>query len=458
MAQREMSSGKRKALRRSRGSSLSDLGSRAKRPQHVTSMDMDEVRIERIGADGDGIAVRKDGTKLYVAGTLPGELAEVRATIRRGQDWAAEATTILELSPERISPPCPHFGACGGCALQHWRDDAYRVWKTSLLRTALARAGFPDTPMASISQSRPGSRRRVDLAVRRPAGAVQVGLHRRRSADIVDLRTCVVLEPSLADLIAPLRLALGTLTALRRNGSAILNLLENGADLLLRTDGDLTASGRISLTRFADAYGLARISWARGKDVPEPVCLLRPPVISLSGVSVFTPPGAFLQATLEGQAAIVAAVLAGLPQSLPARARIVELFAGCGTLTFPLSERAHVIAYEGDDPAVVSLRRAAAGRRITAIRRDLANQPLSAEELGCASAIVLDPPYAGAAPQMAALAACGAPRIIYVSCNPATLSHDARYLRDAGYQVLTATPIDQFRWSARLESVVVFVR
>ncbi len=456
MTLRGVSSGKRKALRKSRGTDISGLGSRAKRPEHAVTAT--EVRIDRIGADGDGIAVHADGTKLYIAGTLPGELVKARTTALRGEGWAAEPITILEPSPERVSPPCPHFGACGGCALQHWRDDAYAAWKSSLLRTALVRAGFPDVPVAPVSQSRPGSRRRVDLAARRAAGAVQVGLHRRRSADIVDLQACIVLEPSLAELIAPLRLALAPLTALRRNGSAILNLLENGADLLLRTDGELTTSDRTSLTRFADAYGLARISWARGKDMPEPVCLLRPPVISLSGVSVFPPPGAFLQATPEGQAAIVAAVLASLPQSLPARARIVELFAGCGTLTFPLSERAHVIAYEGDDPAVASLRRAAAGRRITAIPRDLAGQPLSAEELGGASAVVLDPPYIGAAPQMVALAACGVPRIIYVSCNPATLSRDARYLRDADYQILAATPIDQFRWSAQLESVVAFAR
>jgi 23S rRNA (uracil1939-C5)-methyltransferase len=267
-----------------------------------------------------------------------------------------------------------------------------------------------------------------------------------------------VLDPSLVNLIAPLRSVLARLTAVQRNGSAIVNLLENGADLLLRTDAELTAADRIILTGFADAYGLSRIAWARGNEMPEPVCLLRPPAFSLSGVTVFPPPGVFLQATAEGQAAIIAAVVAGLPQTLPARARVFELFAGCGTLTFPLSDRAHVVAYEGDGPALASLRRAAFGRRIEIVQRNLARRPLSAEELGSAAAVVLNPPYAGAAPQMAALAACRVSRIIYVSCNPATLSRDARSLHEANYHVLAATPIDQFRWSTQLESVVVFAR
>ena len=431
-------------------------GDRADHAQGPAPPAEGEFRIGRIGADGDGVAALADGTTLYVAGTLPNELVRARPVARRGGGRAGEIVAILEPSPGRVSPPCPHFGACGGCVLQHWRDDAYTAWKSELLRAALARAGFHDAPIAPVAQSPAGSRRRVDLAIHRVAGRVQVGLHRRRSSEIIDLETCVVLDPVLVAPIAPLRAVLARLAALRRGGSAVVNLLENGPDLLLRTDAALTTADRAALTGFAVAYGLSRIAWARGSETPEPVCILRPPVISLSGVTVFPPPGAFLQATVEGQTAIIAAVLAGLPRSLPARARIIELFAGCGTLTFPLAERARVVAYEGGDEAVASLRRAAGGRRIDVVARDLARQPLSAEELGGASAVVLDPPYAGAAPQMTALAASRVPRIAYVSCNPATLSRDARSLHHAGYRVLAATPIDQFRWSAELESVVVF--
>ena len=431
---------------------------RADRPRRAALPPAADVRIERIGADGDGIATLPDGTKLYIAGALPGELVRALPIAGRGEGWAAETLAIITSSPERASPPCPHFGACGGCALQHWRDDAYLEWKSGLLRAALARAGFPDAPIAPIAQSPAGSRRRVDLALRRAAGNVQVGLHRRGGADIVDLQSCVVLDPTLSALLAPLRAVLAPLSALRRSGSAIVNLLETGADLLLRTDADLTTADRTALTGFAAAHGLSRVAWARGSGGPEPVCILRPPAISLSSVTVFPPPGAFLQATPAAEAAIVAAVLAGLSHAMPARARIVELFAGCGTLTFPLAARGRVIAFEADEATVASLRRAAAGRPIAVVARDLARQPLGAEELAGAAAVVLDPPYAGAAPQMAALAASRVPRIIYASCNPATLARDARGLRDGGYEVLAASPIDQFRWSAQLESVVVFGR
>ena len=439
----------------SRSRAYSPLIGRAQRAKPPPATD---VRVERIGADGDGIAALPDGTPLYIPNTLPGELVRAQPIARRGEGWAADTLAIITPSPERVSPPCPHFGACGGCALQHWRDDAYLQWKSGLLRAALARAGFPDAPVAQISQSPAGSRRRVDLALHRAAGRVQVGLHRPHGADVVDLHACVVLDPALVDLIAPLRAVLAPLSALRRSGSAIVNLLETGADLLLRTDGDLATADRTALTGFAAAHGLARVAWARGNGEPEPVCILRPPVVSLSSVTVLPPPGAFLQATVAAERAIVAAVVAGLPQTLPARSRIVELFAGCGTLTFPLAARARVTAFEADEAAVASLRRAAAGRPIAVVARDLARQPLGADELAGAAAVVLDPPYAGAAPQMAALAASQVPRIIYASCNPATLARDARSLRDGGYAVLAATPIDQFLWSAQLESVVAFGR
>jgi 23S rRNA (uracil1939-C5)-methyltransferase len=178
----------------------------------------------------------------------------------------------------------------------------------------------------------------------------------------------------------------------------------------------------------------------------------------LAGVSVAPPPGAFLQASAAAEVAITAAVLAGLPDKFTGKARIVELFAGCGTLTFALAERARTVAYEGDRGAYEALRKAVAGRRIDAVQRDLARQPLASKELAGAAAIVLDPPFPGAAAQMAGIAGSGAARVIYVSCNPGALARDAKALHQAGYRVVSATPVDQFLWSAQVESVVVFAR
>ena len=410
-----------------------------------------------MGADGDGVAALPDGVALFLPDTLPGELVQPGALARRGEGWTADAV-VQEPSIDRITPPCPHFGPCGGCTLQHWRDGAYADWKIAQVADALRRMGAPDRSPA-LARTPPAARRRMDLAIRREGPAIRIGLHRRRSREVVDMQACPVLHPKLFALVQALRPVLLRLTGLRREGSAVVNLLDSGPDLLLRTDAPLTAGDRTLLTALAHAHGLPRISWepgaARGgTGLTEPACNLRPATTAFNGITTPIPPGAFLQASREGEAAIVAAVLAALPEALTAKARIIELFAGTGSITHALATRGRVHAYEGDAAAYGALRRAA-NPRVIATQRDLARQPLQAAELKGAAAIVLDPPHGGALAQMPALAASGVP-IIYVSCNPAALARDGRALLQAGYQAVSAAAIDQFLWSARVESVVGF--
>ncbi len=410
-----------------------------------------------MGADGDGVAALPSGAALFLPDTLPGELVQPGALARRGEGWTA-ASVIMEAAADRITPACPHFGPCGGCTLQHWRDDSYATWKAGQIVDALRRMGASAVPTPDLARTPPTARRRMDLAIRRDGPAVRIGLHRRRSRDIVDMHACPVLHPALFALIQALRPVLQRLTGLRRDGSAVVNLLDSGPDLLLRTDGELTSGDRTLLTALANAHGLPRISWAPGlargsQGEPEPACLLRPATTAFSGIETAIPPGAFLQASREGEAAIVAAVLAALPP-LPAKARILELFAGCGSITHALAQRGRVQAYEGDLAAYTALRRAA-NPRVLATQRDLARQPLQAAELKGANAIVLDPPHGGALAQMPALAGSGMP-VVYVSCNPAALARDGRMLLQAGYRVSSVAAIDQFLWSARVESVVGF--
>jgi 23S rRNA (uracil1939-C5)-methyltransferase len=363
--------------------------------------------------------------------------------------------SIVHASAERVAPPCPYFGTCGGCSLQHWRADAAGAWKTNLLVQALRRAGFADIPVGPLAQTPPATRRRIDLAFRRHSAGFHLGLHARLSDEITDLAACLVLYPALVALFEPLRALLPRLRCVRRGGSAIVNLLDTGPDLLLRTDSELTTNDRSVLADFARAHGLCRISHAVGAGDAEIASGLRPATIRLAGVAVRPPPGAFLQASVAGEAAIIEAVLAGLGD-LPAKPRIGELFAGCGTLSFALATRGRVTAWEGEAAAVAALRSGQVAR-IEAVHRDLARQPLRAAVLAGFAAVVLDPPWPGAAAQMPELAAARPKRIIYVSCNPATLGRDAAFLCAAGYAVAQATPIDQFLWSARLESVVSFV-
>ncbi len=431
---------------------------RIRRPTPPAQLD---VIITRIGADGDGVGTTAEGQTVYAPFTVPGD--HIRATPIRplGHGWLARAETWIAHGADTADAPCPHFGACGGCALQHWAALAYQAWKSSLLRMALIRAGFDDPALDPLVLSAPGTRRRMDLAARRRP-APTLGLHRMRSPEVVDLSTCAVLHPSLIALLPALKDLLAGLSAPWRQASVIANLLDSGPDLLIRADQEPTVEDRAHLATFARQFDLPRIAWGGDSGPVEPVAQLRPAETSLSGVTIAPPPGAFLQATAAGELAIIQAVLAGLPERLPPRARIAEFHAGCGTLTFALARHAHVQAWEGDADAVATLNQAAnrAGLmgRVRAERRDLARQPLQAKELAGFAAVVLDPPHAGAAEQMGPIAASGVGTVIYVGCNPATLARDAAVLRAAGYRLQRGTPIDQFLWSARLESVNVFHR
>ena len=403
----------------------------------------ERVRIARVGADGDGVGVLVDGTPVYAALTLPGEDVLARPVTRRGAGWAAEAE-VIEPSADRVTPPCRHFGPCGGCALQHWADPSYAGWKQGL-------AGG-----GSLLRTPPYARRRMQLAIERESGTVRIGLHARRSNAVVDMHECVVLHPALFDAVQALRPVLRGLRALRRQGSALVNLLDTGPDLLLRTDGELTASDRAALAVFAGAQGIPRIAWARGDDPVEPAAVLGPVAVGFGGRLVAPPPGVFLQASREGEAAIVQAVLDAVPAKLTARSWAAELFAGCGTITLPLSARLRVVAWEGDRDAHAALR--AAGGRVDARCRDLMRQPPTPAELKGAAMVVLDPPWAGAGLMMPGIAASGVPRVVYVSCNPGALARDERTLLAAGYRCTTLIGIDQFLWSAQVETVAVYDR
>lgn len=421
-----------------------------------------QVHIDRVGSEGDGVAHLADGTSLYLPFTLPGETVTARPLRARGDGWHAFAETIADASDARVEPPCRHFGRCGGCVLQHWRDSDYRAWKSGVLSYALRQAGFTASDPLDYVRGLPGERRRIDFAVRRVAGRIILGLHEQRSAEVIDLTDCLVLHPTLMALMDPLRALLHGMKAVRREASVVINLLDSGPDMLLRTDAALTLEDRIALTEFANAHGLPRVSQAQGSGIPETIGLLRPPVTSLSGISVRPPPGVFLQATAEGERAIIEAVLNGLPGKINSKTRVAELYAGCGTLTFALAGKVRVAAFEGDTATVTALKQAVnqggVAGRIETIQRDLARQPLSAKELGAFAAVVLDPPHAGSSAQIAQIAASGIQNVVYVSCNPATLSRDARVLHGAGYKLAAVTAIDQFLWSARLESVSVFRR
>jgi 23S rRNA (uracil1939-C5)-methyltransferase len=350
---------------------------------------------------------------------------------------------------------CQHYGTCGGCAF----DSQTAIDKPALLRNALIRAGYENPPIAPLIETPLQTRRRADLAATRMGPTISLGLHKSRSSDVVDMQECILLNPRIVALLPPLRTLLRSLEAFRRTASVIINVLDNGPDILVRTDATLTGPDRSKIITFARTHNTPRISVAQSNGEPEPIIILNPPVITFSGTPVEPPPGAFLQASPQGEAAIIAATLAGLPK-LTAKSRIAELYAGIGTLTFALVKHARVEAYEGAADAVaaqdLAIRKNNLSGRIKLSHRDLSRRPLQPADLKGCAAIVLDPPYAGAANQIKFLTAAAIPRLIYISCNPEALASDAYSLKKSGYALLSATPIDQFPYSENLESVMVF--
>jgi 23S rRNA (uracil1939-C5)-methyltransferase len=350
---------------------------------------------------------------------------------------------------------CLHFGTCGGCAV----DDRAAIDKYEALAIALAKAGYVFPPIAPLISTPLHTRRRADLAASRNGATIALGLHKSRSAEVVDMQECTLLIPEITALLPSLKTLLKHLETFRRTGAVIINWLDHGADILLRTDAQVTGPDRTKLIAFARAHNLLRISVAEGTNPPELIAMLAPPTLTLSGIPVEPPPGAFLQASRDGEAAIIAAIIAGLPK-LTAKSKITELYAGIGTLSFALAQHARVEAYEGNAEAVAAHGKAIrtnnlAGRMSVALR-DLTRRPVLATEFQNAAAVVLDPPFAGAAVQIKFLTQSNVRRIIYVSCNPDALAQDAAALRRAGYSVIAATPIDQFPYSENVESVVVF--
>ena len=419
----------------------------------------DQIELLTTGLGGHGDAIAEwNGRRVFVPLALLGE--RVRATLRpaSGGDLFATGVEILEPSPDRIAPPCRHFATCGGCALQHWAEPAYRSWKVGLVRQALGHRGLP-LPDRVESVFVPGAtRRRAEFAAAKRRGKVQLGFHARGSDEIVDQHECPILVPALVRLVPALRDALRGI--LRESARADILAIETltGIDLLIAADHAADAGSREILARFAAQNDIARIGWRAKRGTPEPVVLLRPPQVRFGEILVDLPMPSFLQPSAQGEAALKSAALSAIGKPR----RIAELHAGCGTFTFDLARTGTVHAVEGSRPALAALeqaaRRAQLGHRITTEVRDLERAPLTLQELKSYDAVVFDPPRAGAKAQSEVLAKSRVERVVGVSCNPATFARDARSLVDGGCELRSITIVDQFIWSPHVELVAEFLR
>lgn len=386
--------------------------------------------IVRIAARGDGVSVNGK----HVAFAVPGDVLLNDGTLERG--------------PGHQQPPCRHFPQCGGCQLQHLIDAAYADYCASRIVGALAQHGLV-TEIRPTYLSPPRTRRRATLRALKTGGGVQLGFNEAGTNRIVDLRECHVLDPRLFSLLKPLRGLLATILPAKRGGEVQLTQADQGVDVGLKGVSVEGYEGAVALTDFAERHQLARISIDDGMG-PETRFEPQPVTISLSGKPVALPSGAFLQATVDGEAALVAAV----GEAVGGAARPIDLFAGLGTFALSLSGK--VTAAEAARDAVLSLRSAAPGIEIQ--HRDLYRRPLDRNELAAFDAVVLDPPRSGALDQIREIAASPVPRVAYVSCNSATFARDAELLVQGGYKLDWVQPVGQFRWSTHVELASAFSR
>lgn len=394
------------------------------------------IQIERLGREGDGI-----GDGRHVPFTLPGE------RVRLG-----DPPQILTPAPFRVAAPCPYFGTCGGCSVQHASDAFLAAWKQGLVERALGARGLK-AAFRPVVTSPPQTRRRAVFSVRRTKKTVQIGFHARASDRLVDIESCQVILPGMLNL----RPAMAALARAGGSRKGTLRMQVTGTlggwDLDVSGGKPLDGPLRSALAGIADAHDLARLTWEG-----EVVVRRRPPVVRFGRAEVELPPRAFLQATSEGEAALVAAVR----EATGPAARIGDLFAGCGTFALPLAETAEVVAIDASADMIAALD---AGWRGTdglkAVRteaRDLFRRPLEPGELARFDAVVIDPPRAGAEAQSRRIAASAVPVVAAVSCDPASFARDAEILLAGGFTLDWVQVIDQFRWSGHVELAARFSR
>ena len=404
---------------------------------------MTTLKIKRLGHLGDGIA---DGP-VYVPGALPGEV--VSGTLDGEQLRDPKIDTPSEY---RVKPPCAHARSCGGCQLQHASDAFVSDWKRDVVRQALAAHGIAiDLPDPVTSP--PRSRRRATFSVRRTKKGALAGFHMKGSDTIISVPTCQLVHPDLTAAL-PMVEALGVLGASRKGEVSVsLTRTDTGLDVAVTGGKEMDVALHQALADLAREHDLARVAWDG-----EIALQRRAPVLRLGPADLTPPPGAFLQATREGETALVEAVM----QALTGSKRVVDLFAGCGTFALPLARDAAVHAVEGDRDMLGALdhgwRNAAGLKRVTHEARDLFRNPLVPDELGKYDGVVIDPPRAGAAAQIAELAQARVPRIAHVSCNPASFARDTATLIRAGYDLEWVQVVDQFRWSTHVELVALLRR
>jgi len=405
---------------------------------------VERLVIDRLGHLGDGVV---DGAaeRIFVPGALPGETVEVGNV--SGHPDRRQLLRIETASTERVTPLCPHFGVCGGCAVQHLETAAYRKWKRDLVLAALQQEGI-EAPVADLVDAHGEGRRRAVFHARGTRDVLEVGFSAARAHRIVAIDRCPVLAKSLDGALEAAWAIAEVLLPAKKPLDIQVTATDAGLDIDVRGSGALTAQLVAALAKVASARDIARLT-RHG----ELVAQSRPPTLWIGKAALQLPPAAFLQATAAGEATLARFVLTACVGAK----NVADLFAGIGPFTLRLAERARIVAADNDKDALAALKRAATTtpglKPVDIDVRDLFKNPLLPSDLDGFDAVVFDPPRQGALAQSRALAASRVPVVVAVSCNPGTFARDVRLLIDGGYRLTSVIPVDQFRYSAHVEIV-----
>ncbi|EOY5093315.1 23S rRNA (uracil(1939)-C(5))-methyltransferase RlmD [Citrobacter amalonaticus] len=421
--------------------------------RRVTTRQIITVTVNDLDSFGQGVA-RHNGKTLFIPGLLPQESADVAITEDKKQYAKAQVKRRLNDSPDRVTPRCPHFGICGGCQQQHASIELQQRSKSA----ALSRLMNNDVTEV-IADAPWGYRRRARLSLnfQPKTQQFQMGFRKSASSDIVDVRQCPILVPQLEALLPDLRACLGSLQGIRHLGHVELVLADSGTLMILRHTAPLSRADNEKLERFSHSKGLS-LYLAPQSEILETVSG-QTPWYESNGLRLNFSPRDFIQVNAGVNQKMVASALEWL--DVQPGDRVLDLFCGMGNFTLPMATRAaSVVGVEGV-PALVEKGRENAQQNglhnVTFfhenLEEDVTRQPWAKNGF---DKILLDPARAGAAGVMQHIIKLQPGRIVYVSCNPATLARDSEALLRAGYQIQRLAMLDMFPHTGHLESMVLF--
>ena len=426
------------------------------------------LTIDYIGSRGEGVAklfteidYKEQNYNFFVPFSLPHELILAKPTYLSSDGVRAELIELKQLSPDRVEPKCKHFFKCGGCTLQHWNFKNYSSWKAKKVSSQI-KIISSDGEIKEMLVSSLKSRRHAKFVAKKTKLGTVIGFYEYKSHFISEIDECIILDDQLTNLIKEIKEPISKILRIGQTINIHANVLDHGIDLLI--DG-IDKIPYKELTKFNEAMMKTNVIRLNRSQLNQPNDLLFVKEnTSLSNhvysSKIFPPPGSFLQATIDGENAIINTVIKGL-EKINKKKLVCELFSGSGTITIPLLSKGYTInAYEIDDKSInainIASKRQGYGNKVISQSRNLKSNPLTSEELKKFNAIIIDPPRSGARSQFLNITLSKVPIVISISCNINTFVRDAKILIENNYQLKWVQPIDQFLFSPHVEIVSLF--